>query len=125
MLLETSNNGTGSLLSADAVLVLEHNDVKAIHADGGRAVRVGDHHVPGACFGLLVRADNDSLRLVREGYSQGQFDFLRLLTTQRTYFQTNIAYLESVQQWWTAKLEIDGLLLFGGLEKPPIDLFAL
>ena len=66
----------------------------------------------------------ESLRLVRKGYNQGQFDFLRLLTTQRTYFQTNIAYLESVQKWWTAKLEIDGLLLIGGLEKPPIDLIG-
>ena len=53
----TSNNGTGSLFSANAVLVLKTIDAKAIHADAGRAIRVGDHHVPSAYLGTPVRAD--------------------------------------------------------------------
>jgi len=56
-----------------------------------------------------------SLELVTSGYEKGEFGYNRLLTAQRTYFQTNIAYLEAVQAWWAAKLQIDGLLLSGGL----------
>jgi len=59
-----------------------------------------------------------SLDLVTQGYQQGQFGFLRFLTAQRTYFQTNLDYLKSQQKWWTASIQIEGMLLNGGLETP-------
>jgi len=56
-----------------------------------------------------------SLELVTNGYRQGEFGYLMLLTAQRTFFQTNLAYLESLGQLREAMVEIDGLLLTGSL----------
>jgi cobalt-zinc-cadmium efflux system outer membrane protein len=60
-----------------------------------------------------------SLDLVRTGYRQGQFDYLTLLTAQRTFFRMNLAYLESLRQWRLGHVAIEGLLLSGGLQRGP------
>jgi cobalt-zinc-cadmium efflux system outer membrane protein len=54
---------------------------------------------------------NSSLDLVTQGYQQGEFGYLALLTAQRTYFQTNLAYLESLRELQQASALIDGMLL--------------
>jgi cobalt-zinc-cadmium efflux system outer membrane protein len=59
-----------------------------------------------------------SLDLVRTGYQQGEFGYLDLLTSQRTYFRVNLAYLESLRGLWLSAVEIEGLLLTGGLAAP-------
>ncbi|NQU22513.1 MAG: TolC family protein [Candidatus Nealsonbacteria bacterium] len=61
---------------------------------------------------------NASLELVRKGYQQGEFGYLELLTAQRTYFRANLAYLEGLRALWTSSVEIEGLLLTGGLATP-------
>ncbi len=64
-------------------------------------------------YRLLVRADLD---LVQRGYQLGEVGYLDLITAQRTYFQTNLAYLDSLAVMWGRWAEIDGLLLSGSLE---------
>ena len=59
-----------------------------------------------------------SLDLTRKGYQQGEFGYLELLTAQRTYFRVNLAYLASLRELWISAVEIDGLLLTGGLTSP-------
>ncbi len=56
-----------------------------------------------------------SLGLVRAGYTQGELGYLALLTAQRTYFQANLTYLESLRQLRASQTEIESLLLQGGL----------
>lgn len=63
---------------------------------------------------ILPKVDQ-TLELTRAGYREGEFDFLRLLTAQRTYFQTNLAYLESLNEMWRTSRQIDGLLLSDSL----------
>lgn len=57
-----------------------------------------------------------SLDLVNEAYKQGEFNFLARLTAQRTYFQANLAYLDSLLQLRESSIEIDGMLLRGNLQ---------
>jgi outer membrane protein, heavy metal efflux system len=57
----------------------------------------------------------ETLALVASGYQQGEFSYLNLLTAQRTYFRSNLAYLESLLQLRSAQVEIEGLLLSGSL----------
>lgn len=64
---------------------------------------------------ILPQAD-ENLRLTTEGYEAGEFSYLQLLTVQRTYFQTNLSYLDALGRMWTASREIEGLLLSGSLE---------
>lgn len=64
---------------------------------------------------ILPQAD-ETLRLTTEGYQAGEFNYLQLLTVQRTYFQTNLSYLDALGRMWAASREIEGLLLSGSLE---------
>lgn len=61
----------------------------------------------------------DTLSLVNEGYRGGEASFLQLLTAQHTYVQTNLTYLDSLQNLWTAFFEIEGLLLRDSLNQAP------
>ncbi len=51
------------------------------------------------------------MRLVTLGYEAGELEYLDLLTVQRTFFQTNLKYLDSVSEAWLAHVQIEGLLL--------------
>ena len=64
----------------------------------------------------ILPAAKESLDLTRAGYRAGEFGFLNLLTAQRTYFQTNLGYLEALRDLWSAAWEIEGLLLNNSLQ---------
>lgn len=59
-----------------------------------------------------------SLDLVRIGYQQGEFGYLELLTAQQTYSRTNVTYVESLRELWLSAVQIEGMLMAGGLEAP-------
>ncbi len=65
--------------------------------------------------GILPKA-KETLDLISRGYQAGEVDFLQLLTAQRTFAQTNMAYLESLGMQWQQSIEIHGLLLTGSLD---------
>lgn len=58
---------------------------------------------------ILPRADQTQ-SLAQQGYQQGQFDFLRLLASQRTLIDANLGYIAAQEGRWTAAAEIGGLL---------------
>lgn len=58
----------------------------------------------------------EALKLVADGYRQGELNYLLLLTSQRSYFANNLAYLEAVREMWEASIRIDGLLLDDSLQ---------
>lgn len=58
----------------------------------------------------------ESLNLVSAGYRQGEFSYLVLLTAQRTYFQTNLAYLDALRDLRTSAAAIEGNLLTDSLQ---------
>lgn len=58
----------------------------------------------------------ENLKLTDDGYRQGEFDFLRVLTARRTYFETNLAFVQSLTGLRLAEVQISGLLLTGGLD---------
>ena len=65
--------------------------------------------------GILADA-KATLDLIREGYQAGELPYLELINAQRTYSQTNLAYIESLGEYWAARIEIEGLLLSGSLQ---------
>lgn len=67
--------------------------------------------------GGILDKSKRTLELVRRGYQAGEFGVLDLLSAQRTYFQTNLAYLDSLRELWVSVIEIRGLLLRGSLPK--------
>lgn len=61
----------------------------------------------------------ETRRLVEQGYRAGEVSFLTLLTVQRTYFETHIAYLQALAEAVAAGTEIEGLLLRDSLSTAP------
>lgn len=66
----------------------------------------------------ILPTATESLALVQRGYADGEFGYLELLTSQRTYFQTSLDYVNSLENLWLATSRIDGMLLSGGLTRP-------
>ena len=60
--------------------------------------------------GILGRAE-ENLQLTRESYQAGELDYLELLTVQRTYFESNLDYLNSLGQVNQSVQLISGFLL--------------
>ena len=60
------------------------------------------HHQVEKYHGDILPNAQESLKLVSAGYRQGEFSYLVLLTAQRTYFQTNLAYLDALRDLRTA-----------------------
>jgi len=67
---------------------------------------------------ILPKA-RQTFELVQRAYRAGEVGYVDLLTAQRTYSQTNLAYLDALSGLWASWTEIDGLLLSGSLAEPP------
>ena len=67
----------------------------------------------------IIDHSRRTLELVRAGYQAEEFGVLDLVTAQRTYFETNLAYLDSLRELATSVMEIRGLLLQGSLAQSP------
>jgi len=63
----------------------------------------------------LLPAAQETLDLAEAAYKAGEQDFIQLLVTRRTYFDTNLAYIAARAQLATAQAQIDGFLLTGAL----------
>ena len=61
----------------------------------------------------ILPAANESLQLTRTLYSSGETNYTTLLTSQRTFSQTHLNYLDAVLNLRVAEVEIEGLLCGG------------
>ena len=68
--------------------------------------------------GGIIANSSRTLELVRAGYQAEEFGVLDLVTAQRTFFETNLAYLNSLRELAASVMEIRGLLLRGSLSQP-------
>ena len=58
-----------------------------------------------------------SLDLVTAGYRHGEFNYITLLTSQRTFFQVNLAYVDAIRELRGAAVAIEGNLLGESLQQ--------
>lgn len=93
-------------------------DLKRRLADAYRDYATARNQAETYSGGILPKAQQ-TLDLVQRGFQLGEVGYLDLLTAQRTYFQTNLAYLDSLAVLWSRWAEIDGLLLTGSLDGRP------
>jgi cobalt-zinc-cadmium efflux system outer membrane protein len=59
----------------------------------------------------------ETLELMQKAREAGEFDFLRVLTARRAYFDANLKYVAALTDLARANTIIDGLLLTGGLSQ--------
>jgi outer membrane protein, heavy metal efflux system len=67
---------------------------------------------------IILPKAQQSMDLSEQAYLAGQFDFLRMLNARKTYFETNLAYVQARAELAIADAQIEGLLLSGGLKQP-------
>ena len=59
----------------------------------------------------IIPNAKESLDMIAVGYQQGEFGYLLLLTAQRTYFRSNLAYIEALKELKLASAQSEGFLL--------------
>ena len=111
----------GNICRAEARLMAAESEVRRVelalqHRLAGAFSRYTDarQRVEKYTSEILPKAKT-SLNLVRKGLQQGEFDYLTLLTTQRTFFRVNLACLDTLLEYHSSRVAIEGLLLDGGL----------
>lgn len=62
----------------------------------------------------------ENVDLTTTGYKAGEIAFLQVLSARQTYFQSSLAYVEALTEIRKVVVEIDGLLLTGGLNPAAI-----
>jgi len=66
---------------------------------------------------ILPKA-KQTLDQAERAYGSGEFSFNEILTVRRTYYNTNLQYIDALGKLAKAHAQIDGLLLTGGLDEP-------
>ena len=64
----------------------------------------------------ILRKARKNLDLNRQSYDSGQSSYLAVLTAQRSYSQAHLAWLNSLDQLWSATVQMEGLLLSDSLQ---------
>ena len=119
------NRNTGAIRQAESEVVAAERAVQQLELDlQNRLAPVYERYASAAARvrryrELILPYAQESLDLVRRRYEGGEFPFLNLLNAQRTYFETNLQYLESLRELRSASVEIEGLLLRGSLSAAP------
>ncbi|MHC4879852.1 MAG: TolC family protein [Planctomycetota bacterium] len=64
----------------------------------------------------ILRKAKANLDLNRKTFEAGESAYLPVLTAQRSYTQARLAWLNALEQLWTATVQMEGLLLRNSLE---------
>ena len=115
------NRNQGNIRRAQADLLAAQHDVKRTELELQQRLAAAFEQYTNARYqtekyskDILPNAQA-SLKMTTAGYQQGEFSYLSLLTAQRTFFQTNLTYLEALRDLRTAAAIIEGNLLSDSL----------
>jgi cobalt-zinc-cadmium efflux system outer membrane protein len=116
------NRNQGNIVAARAALIAAEREVQRVKLDLQVRLTAAFEQYATARWqvetyqGLLLPNARKSLDMVQAGYLGGEFPYLTFLTGQRTYFRVNLDYLARLSELWTQSVELEGLLLTGGLD---------
>ena len=117
------NKNQGNIRAAQAEYCVAIENVERLRAnirlELARVMR--DYQIAAATVqryeqSILPKAE-ETLALIQEAQAAGEFDFLRVLTARRAYFDANLRYATALGELAQANARIDGLLLSGGLSE--------
>jgi outer membrane protein, heavy metal efflux system len=115
------NRNQGNISRAQAELIAAQHEVRRVELELQQRLSAAFEQYASARYQVekytrdILPNAKASLDLTTAGYRQGEFGYLLLLTAQRTYFQTNLAYLEALRELRSASAAIEGSLLSDSL----------
>lgn len=117
------NKNQGNIRAAAAAYNVAIQDTERIRArlrsDLARAMgeyRIAEAVVENYHKQILPKAQA-ALELIQQGKDAGEFDFLRVLTARRMYFDSNLQFVSAQARLAQTLARIDGQLLTGGLSQ--------
>lgn len=120
--LPTFNRNVGNIAAAVGELHAAQSEVNRLElslrndlASTFRKYQTASNRVMTYRDSILPTAEKN-LSLTLKQYEHGELDFLRVLTARRDLFEAKIEYVESLIEMKTTAIEIEGLLLTGGLD---------
>jgi len=118
------NRNQGNIIRAQAELITAQREVDRVELDlRDRLAAAFEQYanarrqVDAYSSSILPNA-KESWDLISLGRREGEFGYLTLLTAQRTYFSVNLDYLAHLRALWAQSVELEGMLLSGGLQGP-------
>ncbi|WP_442483370.1 TolC family protein [Aeoliella sp. SH292] len=116
------NRNQGGIQQSRAQITAAERDVERVQRNLTNRLAVAfrqyaDAHVTASKYAedILPRSQQ-TLDLVGQAFEHGEVGYLDLLAAQQTYSQTNLDYLNALEQAWQSYVLIDGLLLDGSLD---------
>ncbi len=67
---------------------------------------------------VIIPRAKETLDLMKQARDGGEYDFLRVLTARRAFFDASINYVNAMRDFASADARINGMLLTGGLNGP-------
>jgi outer membrane protein, heavy metal efflux system len=119
--LPISNRNQGNILRAQAELTSARNEVRRVELQLRERLAEtfelyhNAHRRAETYAGTILPNARKSLDLTIAGYREGEFAYLTMLTAQRTYYDATLKYLASLDGLWRQSVELEGMLLRGGL----------
>lgn len=109
------NQNQGNIATAHANLARAHADIEVVQntiagqmAEAGGRYRMADQQARRFEEKIVPKA-REGVKIIQEGFAQGQFDFLRLLQAQRILVESNLGFIDALEARWTAAAEMAGL----------------
>ena len=118
------NRNQGNIMAAQAELTAAQREVQRVELALRDRLAVAFEQYANARRQVEVYSSSilpdakDSLGLTTAGYQAGEFGYLQLLTAQRTLFGVSLEYLNSLNELWVRSIQLEGMVLSGGLARP-------
>jgi len=116
------NRNQGNIVKAQAELTAAQREVQRVELElRDRLVAAFEQYANArrkvvSYKKIILPNAQKSRDMIRVGYREGEFGYLTLLTVQRTYFSASLDYLANLRELWARTVELEGMLLSGGLQ---------
>ena len=116
------NRNQGNIHKAQEEVVMARGEVRRVSLELQQKLAVAFEQYQNARFqvdkyaGDILPNAQASLNLATTGYREGQFDYVALLTAQRTFFQMNLAYVDAMRELHALVVNIENNLLGDSLQ---------
>jgi cobalt-zinc-cadmium efflux system outer membrane protein len=119
------NRNQGNIMAAGGELRASQSEVARLHlslrdrmADAFQRYQSAQNEVQ-IYRDMSLPAAERNLMLSVKAYDEGEFDFLRVLVARQSLFEARINYVAALTELRISAIELQGLLLTGGLEPAP------
>ncbi len=122
--LQLFDRNQGNIQQARAQLNAAHEELRRVRLDLHQRLAVTFHDYTEASAAVqryretILPDAREVFQLVNEGYRQGEFSYVQLLTVQKTYYQTHLDFVAALRDLQVNRTRIEGLLVSGGLNPP-------